>query len=202
MEIKSKPCKGIGKANGVKGCGNDFKHRTYGLCNSCLSDFLFDTDAGKLIMQKRVIPKAKIKIKSESKAKDRETREKLKTLSEYEAEAKKAFQKYIRLRDKDLPCISCGNSKTNDWAGGHYFAAGIYSGLMFDERNCHKQCNTNCNKYLSGNLLEYRRGIILRFGQDFITQLENDANRLRNYKYTKQELIDKKKEYELKIKSL
>ncbi|MFA9202356.1 MAG: recombination protein NinG, partial [Candidatus Nanopelagicaceae bacterium] len=72
-------------------------------------------------------------------------KEKLKTLSDLEAEAKKSFQRYVRLRDKDLPCISCNNLNTNDWAGGHYFSAGIYSGLMFDERNCHKQCNTHCN---------------------------------------------------------
>jgi hypothetical protein len=41
-------------------------------------------------------------------------KEKVKTLSQYEAESKKSFQKFIRLRDADLPCISCNNSNTND----------------------------------------------------------------------------------------
>lgn len=127
-------------------------------------------------------------------------KEKLKTLSDLEAEAKKSFQRYVRLRDKDLPCISCNNSNTKDWAGGHYFSAGMYSGLMFDERNCHKQCNTHCNKYLSGNLLEYRKGLIKRFGNEFVEKLESESDQKRNYKYTREELIAKKMQYDLKCK--
>ena len=127
-------------------------------------------------------------------------KEKLKTLSDLEAEAKKSFQRYVRLRDKDLPFISCNNSNTNDWAGGHYFSAGMYSGLMFDERNCHKQCNTHCNKYLSGNLLEYRKGLIKRFGIKFVEKLESESDQKRNYKYTREELIAKKFQYDLKCK--
>lgn len=127
-------------------------------------------------------------------------KEKLKTLSDLEAEAKKSFQRYVRLRDKDLPCISCNNLNTNDWAGGHYFSAGMYSGLMFDERNCHKQCNTHCNKYLSGNLLEYRKGLIKRFGAEFVEKLESESDQKRNYKYTREELIAKKMQYDIKCK--
>lgn len=127
-------------------------------------------------------------------------KEKLKTLSDLEADAKKSFQRYVRLRDKDLPCISCNNSNTNDWAGGHYFSAGMYSGLMFDERNCHKQCNTHCNKYLSGNLLEYRKGLIKRFGIEFVEKLESESDQKRNYKYTRDELIAKKLQYDIKCK--
>ena len=127
-------------------------------------------------------------------------KEKLKTLSDLEAEAKKSFQRYVRLRDKDLPCISCNNSNTNDWAGGHYFSAGMYSGLMFDERNCHKQCNTHCNRYLSGNLLEYRKGLIKRFGDEFVEKLESESDQKRNYKYTREELIAKKMQYDIKCK--
>jgi len=73
---------------------------------------------------------------------------------------------------------------------------------MFDERNCHLQCNTYCNKYLSGNLIEYRKNLVLEFGEEWMKQLEEDANRLRNYKYTKSELIEIKKKYDLKIKQL
>lgn len=127
-------------------------------------------------------------------------KDKLKTLSEYEVDAKKSFQKYIRLRDYSLPCISCGNSKTTDWAGGHFYSAGMYSGLMFDERNCHKQCNSHCNKFLSGNLLEYRKGLIKRYGNEFVEVLDKLSNEKRNYKYTKEELIAKKLKYDILIK--
>lgn len=148
---------------------------------------------------KQKLAKAK-KAKQEWTAEKKERREQLATLSDYEREAKKSFQKWVRLRDANLPCISCGNSKTKDWAGGHFFSAGMYSGLMFDERNCHKQCNTYCNKMLSGNLLEYRKGLVTRYGLEFVEKLEADSNAKRNHKYTKQELIAKKLQYDIKIK--
>ena len=129
-------------------------------------------------------------------------KEKLKTLTEYEAEAKKVFQRFIRLRDEGKPCISCMKSNPVDWAGGHYFPAGIYSGLIFDERNCHGQCNSYCNKYLSGNLINYRFGLINRFGEEFVKNLESDAVLARNKKWTREELLAKKEEYEQKIKEL
>lgn len=129
-------------------------------------------------------------------------KDKIKTLSEYEKDAKKSFQHWIRLRDKNLPCISCGNSKTNDWAGGHFYSAGMYSGFMFDERNVHKQCNTHCNKHLSGNLLEYRKGLIKRYGEDYVTNLDNISDSKRNYKFTKEELIAKKLQYDILIKEI
>jgi hypothetical protein len=129
-------------------------------------------------------------------------KDKIKTLSEYEKDAKKSFQHWIRLRDKNLPCISCGNSNTTDWAGGHFYSAGMYSGFMFDERNVHKQCNTHCNKHLSGNLLEYRKGLIKRYGNDFVDELDIISDSKRNYKYTKAELIAKKLMYDIKIKEI
>ena len=59
IEQKPKPCKGTGKAISVKGCGTKTLWRRYGLCPDCLADFLFGTDAGKILMQKSIIPKAK-----------------------------------------------------------------------------------------------------------------------------------------------
>lgn len=126
-------------------------------------------------------------------------KEKLKTLSEYEAEAKKEFQKFIRLRDKDLPCPCCGAVKAKEWHGSHFYSANLYSGTIFDERNVHKCCDY-CNVYLHGNLLEYRKGLIQRFGEQFVQQLDEDATALRNRKYTKLELIEIKAKYRTKNK--
>ncbi len=122
----------------------------------------------------------------------------VKKLSEYEAEAKTAFQKWIRLRDKDEPCISCGTFTADEWAGGHYHQAGIYSGVIFNELNCNKQCNAHCNKYLSGNLIEYRKNLVKKIGLEKVLELEQLANDTRKYKYTKEELIAIKKKYAVK----
>jgi hypothetical protein len=198
MEAKKKVCNGINQAKGFKGCGKEVYKRTNGLCDSCLYDFYTTDERGKIIFAKR---KIQVTSKREKAFKD-DLRQKLKTLSDYEAEAKKVFQKWVRLRDAGKPCKSCQNPNPSDWCGSHFFSAGVYSGMIFDERNCHGCCNTYCNKYLSGNLINYRINLVLEFGEDWVRQLENDALERKNYKYTKDELIEIKKKYEAKIKSL
>lgn len=198
MENKKKICKkGINKAFGFPGCGSESWKLNMGLCPACEYDFLTQTEVGKILFEKR-----RLKVKSDNwKEKKKVLKESVKTLSQYESEAKKSFQKWIRLRDKDKPCISCGNPSQEDRAGGHFYSAGMHSGLMFNSFNCHSQCNTYCNKFLSGNLLEYRKGLINRFGEDFIQGLDQLAIEFRNYKYTKIELKEIKKMYDTKIKN-
>jgi hypothetical protein len=152
----------------------------------------FEANKPKIITKIKQIRNAEAKIKKES----------LKKLSEYESEAKKEFQHFIRLRDKDLPCISCNTPTCDVWAGGHYYPAGHYSGIIFNEMNCHKQCNTHCNKFLNGNTHEYRRGLMIRYGKAFVEKLDSLAILGRNKKYSKFELIEIKELYKSKIKKL
>lgn len=125
----------------------------------------------------------------------------LKTLTDLENEAKKSFQKYIRLRDIDLPCISCGVENTELWDGGHYKKAEIYSGVILNEMNCHRQCR-KCNRFLNGNELNYRQGLIKRFSIEFVDQIEQLANDTRQMKFTRDQLIAKKLQYDIKYKEL
>lgn len=195
MILKEKKCSGIGNAKYVKGCGKLTLYRKWGLCTSCLSDFLFNSDAGKLIFNK-----INLKVKADSsKAFKSDLRAKLKTIGEYKADARKSFQKWIRLRDSDKPCISCGSTQADTFDGGHFYKAEVYSGLIFNENNCHKQCR-KCNRFMNGNELNFRKGLIERYGIDFVNNLDNicDANRVK--KYTKEELIAKKMQYDIKIK--
>lgn len=196
--MKQKTCKnGIGKAIGFEGCGKETFKTTYGLCDSCLYDFYTTDERGKVIFEKR-----KLKVKqTKDKAFKSDLRQKLKTLSDYEAEAKKVFQKWVRLRDIELDCISCGTQNPKLWHGGHFKKAEIYSGLIFDERNVHKQCS-RCNVFLNGNEGEYRIGLVNRYGKEYVEQLEADSVIKRNYKYTKQELTDIKNFYSEKIKAI
>jgi len=128
-------------------------------------------------------------------------KEKLKTLGQYEAEAKVSFQKWIRLRDAKYSCISCDTFATSLWDGGHFKKAEIYSGVIFDENNCHKQCR-KCNRFLNGNELNYRQGLIKRYGLEYADKIEQKANETRNYKYTKAELIAKKLKYDILVKEI
>lgn len=130
--------------------------------------------------------------------KKRAMQEKLKTLSDYEKLARIVFQKWIRKRDEGLPCISCGITSSDQWHASHYFPAGVYSGLIFDDRNCAKACN-KCNTYLHGNIANYRIGLVIRNGEAFVLELENDAPKLKDYKYSKEELINISKKYKLML---
>lgn len=122
-------------------------------------------------------------------------------LSFYEKAARSVFQLFIRLRDSNLPCISCGVKEAKQFDGGHFFKAELYTGLIFNEMNCHKQCSY-CNDYLSGNLIKYRAGLIDRYGVERVRELEDRADKSRVYKFTKFELLQIKKHYQQRIKEM
>lgn len=96
----------------------------------------------------------------------------LKTLSQLKSELQTVVNAYVRERDKDQPCISCGATTAKQWHAGHYLTTGAHPGMIrFDPRNISKQCS-QCNDHLSGNLLNYRKGIIARYGQERLDWLE------------------------------
>ncbi len=66
--------------------------------------------------------------------------------------AQVVFNKYIRLRDKDKPCVSCDKPLGSKYDAGHYFSSGGHKAVTFDENNVHGQCVT-CNQHKHGNLL-------------------------------------------------
>lgn len=200
IPIKEKPIckKGIGKANGFPGCGSQTYKKTYGLCDSCLYDWMCQTEPGKIEYQKRYNSLKSKKVKEE-RQQTKIQKEKLKTLSQLEDEAKKSFQKWVRMRDAGKNCISCYENKES-YDGGHFKKAEIYSGVIFHEMNCHAQCR-KCNRFLNGNELNYRKGLIMRYGEEYANYIEDLANSTRIKKYTREELIGIKNKYDLKIKN-
>lgn len=91
--------------------------------------------------------------------------------SKWMAEAQAAFNKVIRLRDKDRPCISCGTPTAGKWDAGHYRSVGSNPALRFEPLNVHRQC-VPCNQHKSGNAIEYRIGLVHRIGQEAVDYLE------------------------------
>ena len=83
------------------------------------------------------------------------------------------FNKFIRGRDKDLPCISCGEVRPDlKYDAGHYRSCGAAPELRFEELNCHRQCSYKCNQTMTGNIIEYRKGLIKKIGQENLDWLE------------------------------
>lgn len=80
------------------------------------------------------------------------------------------FNRFIRNRDKDKGCISCGKPFTAKFDAGHFYSTKDTPSLRFDEENVHGQC-VHCNRDLSANLLNYRDGLISRYGEEIIYSL-------------------------------
>jgi len=114
--------------------------------------------------------------------------------------ARDACHAYVRERDKDLPCISCGAMPTAvKRDAGHYRASGNNSALRFDaERNIFAQC-VPCNQHKSGNLIAYRKALIERLGLDVVEWLDSNHEVKR---WTLQELKDIHAHYTAKLKGL
>lgn len=133
------------------------------------------------------------------KAEKKELRErklKAKSRSQWLKEAQVEVNKYIRLRDGNLPCISCQRFHTGQYHAGHYRTIGSQPALRFDELNIHKQC-APCNNHLSGNLIEYRINLIKKIGLDKVEWLEGKHE---PKKYTIDEIIAIKALYKQKIR--
>ena len=121
-------------------------------------------------------------------------RDSIKSYAQRLGEAKKVFQKWIRIRDKDKPCISCGSISSTVWDGGHFKKAELYSGVIFHEYNVNIQCG-KCNRFLGGNELNYRTGLIAKIGEEAVLNLEHLAEMSRMKKYTNDELEEIKLKY-------
>lgn len=140
------------------------------------------------------------KLKSERQAGLR----KLMRKADYVEEAQKAFNSWVRFRDRDLPCICCGKFAAVGEIGGgrydagHYLSRGSHPHLKFDERNCFKQ-RKGCNRPGGTTAAAFRLGVIARIGLQAVEALESD-NEPRHY--TIADLIALKAHYKAKLKEL
>ena len=130
-------------------------------------------------------------------------KEALKTARDWTKEAQVAFNSFIRARDKDKPCICCGQPLSSGSIGGefdcgHYRSVGSAPHLRFDERNAHGQ-RKQCNRYGAGRAVDYRIGLIRRIGVVSVESLEADQT---PKKYSIEDLKAIKALYVAKLKEL
>lgn len=132
-------------------------------------------------------------------------KEKLKSKGDHAREAQAQFNKFIRLRDKGLACISCGNMPNyGEYVGGsgihagHYRSVGACPELRFEELNVNVQC-VHCNVHKSGNAIDYRIGLIKKIGIDKVEWVEGPHEPA---KYSIDDLKQIKADYKAKIKEL
>ena len=169
-------------------------------CKSCKDEF-----KPFRIGQKVCSPGCAIKLVHEDKAKalkkdTRERKKALKTKSDYANAAQKACNKYIRERDKNKACISCGTHRMDiQYCAGHYKTRGAHPELRFHPLNIHKQCNHYCNLQKSGNIEKYRPELIKKIG---ISQVEWLESKHEPQNLSVEDLQDIRQYYIEQLKSL
>ena len=105
------------------------------------------------------------------------------TVGYWTKKAQFAFNAWVRWRDRDRSCISCGKQGAEQihggvWDAGHYRSVGAAPELRFELLNCHKQCkscNAGSGKYTrkAGTVsASYRENLISRIGLDKVEWLE------------------------------
>lgn len=87
--------------------------------------------------------------------------------------AQESFNAFIRERDKEDACISCGRHHTGQYHAGHYRSVGAIGALRFNQFNVSRQCSA-CNVHLSGNIHGYRKGLLKKFGVKKVEWLEGN----------------------------
>ena len=168
-------------------------------CKECNSTFVPYKTTDRLCY---VCTKTKLALKNLEKIKKekvKKQKEDLLTLQDYLKLAQQVFNKWINLRDKGLPCISCDKPINGRVNASHFYNANNHHNLRFDEDNVHSSCIT-CNQFLSGNLLEYRMRLIKKIGEERFNRLEQ--NRTVTRKFTKDELKEIIEIYKKKCKEL
>jgi hypothetical protein len=100
-----------------------------------------------------------------------------------------AFSFYIRTRDCLITtggtdagvCVTCGKIfQFNELQAGH-FIPGRRSGILFDERCVHAQCQ-RCNGFKGGNIAEYRSFMIRNYDKKIIDELWENARKTIQFK--------------------
>jgi hypothetical protein len=102
-------------------------------------------------------------------------RSKTKSLSKKKADT--YFAQFIRLRDKDKPCITCGQFKSDKDCG--HFISRRFDSTRYDEKNANGQCLT-CNRFQYGNQYAHGKAIDKLYGEGTADSLHLKSRMMSN----------------------
>lgn len=109
-----------------KECGQQFTPRFTSFQKTCNEPVCIAAHGKKVVEKER---------KDKSKAVIDALKEKHKDAKFYKEILKRVFHTFIKLRDKDDGCISCGTKDNVQFAAGHFWTVGSCPALRFNEDN-------------------------------------------------------------------
>ena len=185
-------------------------------CTHCKNRFpreqMISINTGRFCSDKHILEYALKKGKEQTKKQIAKAygpgggRKKGKTKTDYDNDlktrkkaAKDACHKYIRLRDKGLPCICCGEPTRADSQAGHWIPSGQNPRVRYDEDNIHLQ-NLNCNFFKGGDSGNYKYNLIKKIGIARVEDLESKQGGVM--KRTCDDYKEIERHYKLKTKEI
>ena len=120
-----------------------------------------------------------------------------KTKSLAKKKADKYFSDFIRKRDAQKPCVTCGNYKSDKDCG--HFVSRRFEATRYDEKNAHGQC-LKCNRFENGNQFEHGQAIDKMYGEGTAEKLFIKSKMLCKRKKSDYEFIAQ--EYKSKLEQL
>ena len=151
-----------------------------------------------LIDGPRHAPKARKALDQIERKEIKIRKEKLKSRADHAKDTQQAFNEWVRLRDADLPCVSCGRHHDGQYHAGHYRTVAANPAIRFEPLNVHKQC-APCNNHKSGDIVNYRIELVKRIGAEAVEWLEGPHE---PKKYTVEQLKAMTAEYRAKTREL
>tara|TARA_R110000851_G_scaffold292809_2_gene447351 strand:+ start:258 stop:875 length:618 start_codon:yes stop_codon:yes gene_type:complete len=204
MIHKKKKCKGIGKAKDYPACGKLTFYRKNGLCTdggkSCNASFLLNSIHGGKLVDNTITKVTKPRIDLEIAKTEKKERS---SLSALKKGVEEICHLYIRTRDKGKNCISCNGYYKSNFQAGHFYSAGKYSNIKFNEFNINGQCE-QCNLRMEGNVNGYRTILPNRIGADKVRELDQLARdyKINGFSWDRLVLVELKEYYKKKLKEI
>ncbi len=126
---------------------------------------------------------------------------KRRTLPWLKKKAIRVFNRWIRERDRRgnyFICGGCGKSKRiqnydqggSNYHAGHYYPAGKFEALRFDEVNVNGEC-VQCNHYSGDHLIGLGKTIVERHGKEELERIDmvSAHNKRNGHKWDRLDLI-------------
>jgi len=177
--IKEKKCKGQGLAIGY-GCGviTKVENRILGLGKmcGCYSDWLLNSENGKIKMQKSILKVSKPKFDA-LKAKENTT--------DWSKKLQTKINQIVRLIDFNQPCLAKGKI-ANQMHAGHVFSRGSNPMLRFNLHNIHRQ-SAQSNHFQNEDGL-FREGLVKEYGKEYFDYISN-LRQIKDLKITNDSYI-------------
>ncbi|NOR57205.1 MAG: hypothetical protein GQ474_01630 [Sulfurimonas sp.] len=156
-------------------------------CKNCKQRFVperdFQSTCGfecAILKSKKTTEKQKKKATTQRKKENQIAKTKLRDedRSHWLKTAQTVVNKYVNLRDKQQPCISCDKPVGYSQEAGHYMSRGGNGAIRFYTLNIHSQCH-KCNCYMGANLTPYKVKLIAKYGIEKVEWLESQKQPMK-----------------------